>query len=92
MAGTQNQPLEYEQVSYNAPGGIQICSVSTASAKFGFFGKAPIGIQTLTCAISTTASRSTSGCYGFDTSTETLQIANAVSSIGVILRAIGLVV
>lgn len=84
------QPLEYEQVGYNAPDGMQMGR--TTNDKIGFFGTAPIAKQTLTCAISTTASISTSGVYGFATSTETLQVVNAVSSIGVILRAYGITV
>lgn len=40
MAGTQNQPLEYEQVTYNSPDGAQMGRTSTEL--LGFYGKTPI--------------------------------------------------
>ena len=40
MAGTQNQPLEYEQVTYNTSSGAQIHNASTYA--LGFYGKTPV--------------------------------------------------
>jgi len=75
MAGTQNQPLEYEQVGYNAPDGIQMGKASTV--KVGFMGTAPTAISTVVVAATTTAPVSTSGIYGF-TQTQAQSIIDAV--------------
>lgn len=84
-----SQPLEYEQVSYNAPDGSQFGKTSTE--KISFWGATPIIRGTSTVAnISTTAFRSTAGLYGFDTSTEGLQVTAALSTIIVQLKAVGL--
>ena len=89
MAGTQNQPLEYEQVTYNSPDGGQIGKTSTDLV--AFWGATPVIRGTSTVAnISTTAFRSTAGLYGFDTSTEGLQVTAAMSTIIVQLKAVGL--
>lgn len=50
MAGTQNQPLEYEQVSYNAPDGVQMGRASTE--KLAFYGTAPIARPVVTGIVS----------------------------------------
>lgn len=89
MAGTQNQPLEYEQLSENSPDGSQWGRSSTE--KLAFYGTTPTTIQTTSSAISTTAFTSTAP-YGFATSTEALQVVWAVSSISAALRAYGLIV
>jgi hypothetical protein len=88
MAGTQNQPLEYEQVTYNAPDGAQFGKTSTD--KISLWGATPV-IKTATAVtnISTTAFISTAGIYGFSTSTEGLQVTNALSTIIVALKALG---
>jgi hypothetical protein len=89
MAGTQNQPVEYENVSYNVSTGILICNSS--SGKVGFFSTVPIGRITISSAISSTASISTSGVYGLATSTEMLQVVWAVSSMANAMKQYGLV-
>ena len=89
MAGTQNQPLEYEQAFYNSPDGGQVGK--TSSDLIGFWGATPVVRGTSTVAnISTTAFRSTAGLYGFDTSTEGLQVTAALSTIIVQLKACGI--
>jgi hypothetical protein len=83
------QPLEYEQVSYNAPDGAQFGKTSTDL--ISFWGQTPIVRGTSTVAnISTTAFASTAGIYGFATSTEGLQVTAALSTIIVQLKAVGL--
>lgn len=79
-----------EQVTYNAPDGAQVGKSSTEL--LGFYGATPIVPPTLTATISTTASISTAGSYGFSTSTETLQIVAAVSTLALALRNLGLVI
>jgi hypothetical protein len=84
-----SQPLEYEQVSYNAPDGAQLGKTSTE--KLAFWGQTPVARGTSTVAnISTTAFISTAGVYGFATSTEGLQVTAALSTIIVQLKACGL--
>lgn len=83
------QPLEYEQAFYNAPDGGQVGKTSTD--KIGFWGTTPVARGTSTVAnISTTAFISTSGVYGFATSTEGLQVTAALSTIIAQLKACGI--
>lgn len=84
-----SQPLEYEQVTYNAADGAQMGRATTDL--IAFYGSTPIAKQTVSSAISTTASISTAGVYGFATSTEALQVVNAVSTIAYALKQLGLV-
>jgi hypothetical protein len=51
-----SQPLEYEQVSYNAPDGVQIAKSSTN--KIGFYGTTPAIKQTVTGSVSSGAATS----------------------------------
>lgn len=83
-----SQPLEYEQVTYNSPDGAQMGGTSTEL--IGFYGATPVARLTISSAISTTASISTSP-YGFATSTEALQVVNAVSTMAYALKQLGLV-
>ncbi len=94
--GTQNQPLEYEQICYNVgsiagtstSGGAQLGNSS--SVLIGIWGATPVSRGTSTVAnISTTAFSSTAP-YGFATSTEGLQVTAALSTIIVQLKAVGL--
>ena len=90
MAGTQNQPLEYEQVTYNAPDGAQVGKSSTE--KVAFWGGTPaLKNWASVNNISTTASASTAGIYGFATSTETLQVTAALSTIIIALKALNII-
>jgi hypothetical protein len=52
-----SQPLEYEQVSYGAPDGVQIGR--TSSDLIGFYGTAPAAKPTLTGSVSSGAALST---------------------------------
>ena len=84
-----SQPTEYEQAGYNAPDGLQVGG--TTSDKIGFYGTAPQSQLAISTAISTTASISTSGVYGFASSTEALQVVGALSTIAYALKTLGLV-
>jgi hypothetical protein len=75
MAGTQNQPTEYEQVSYNDPSGSQWGR--TTNDLIGFLGTAPTGLSTIVVASTSTASVSTSP-FGFTTSTQANSIVAAI--------------
>lgn len=88
MAGTQNQPAEYEQVSYNSPDGAQFGRLS--SEPIALWGGTPTA-RTWSSApnISTTASISTAGVYGVATSTEMLQITVGLSTAIMALKALG---
>jgi len=57
MAGTQNQPLEYEQVTYNDPSGAQMGKTSTE--KIGFYGATPQTRPVLTGIVSSNTCLST---------------------------------
>ncbi len=90
MAGTQNQPLEYEQISYNAPDGSQWGRVSTE--KIGFFGKAPVSIYTAVGAASTYAITSnTTSTVGFTTLADLSSFILQVSTITQALRGYGMI-
>lgn len=90
MAGTQNQPLEYEQVSYNSADGAQFGRTSTEL--IALWGATP-AIKTATAVsnVSTTAFTSTAP-YGFATSTEGLQVTAALSTIIIALKSLGAIV
>jgi len=79
----------YERVTYSSPDGAMMSNVSTEP--LGFFGTTPVAQPAISSAISTTASISTSGVYGFATSTEALEIVNAVSTAAWALKQLGLV-
>lgn len=79
----------YERVTYGSPDGAMMGNAS--SEPIGFYGATPVTRGSISSAISTTASISTSGVYGFATSTETLQIVWAVSSMAYALKQLGLV-
>lgn len=78
-----------EQVTYNSPDGATMGQSSTE--KISFYGSTPVALQSINSAISTTASISTAP-YGFATSTEALQVVNAVSTMAYALKQVGLVV
>ena len=48
-----SQPLEYEQVGYNAPDGIQMGK--SATEKLGFYGTAPVSKPTISGSVSSGA-------------------------------------
>lgn len=76
--GTQNQPLEYEQVTYNSPDGAQMGRSSTEL--IAFLGAIPTTLSTCTVAATTTAPVSTSGIFGF-TQTQAQSIIDAVMEV-----------
>ena len=87
--GTQNQPLQYEQVTYNSPDGAQVGQTSTE--KVAFWGTTPAAkLSNALTNISTTAFNSLSGTYGFNTSTEGLQVTAALSTLVLIAKALGI--
>ena len=91
MAGTQNQPLEYEQVSYNAPDGCQIGRA--AADKVAFFGSTPV-IQygTAVGAASTfIATTNTTAVFGLDSAAAISTLVFQVSTINQALKAYGLI-
>jgi len=90
MAGTQNQPTEYEQVSYNAPDGSQWGRVSTESLALWGGTPAPKTWASVNN-ISTTAYQSTAGIYGYASSTEALQVTAALSTIIIALKSLNII-
>ena len=78
-----------EYVDYGSPDGAVFGRVSTE--KIAFYGGTPLAKQSINSAISTTASISTAGVYGFASSTEALQVVNAVSTMAFALKQLGLV-
>lgn len=90
MAGTQNQPLEYEQLSYNAPDGSQWGRVSTEA--LGMYGTAPVNQYTLVGAASTyNTTTNTTAVFGFSAAADLTSFIFQVSTITVALRRIGLI-
>ena len=90
MAGTQNQPIEYEQISYNAPAGSQWGRAS--SEALGMYGATPVSQYVGCGAASTylTTSNTTSTCGFADMASLTSMILQ-VSTVTAALRAIGLI-
>ncbi len=78
MAGTQNQPLEYEQVTYNSPDGAQMGRAT--NELISFLGATPTTLSTCTVAATTTAPVSTSGIFGF-TQTQAQSIIDSIMEI-----------
>ena len=77
-----------EQLTYNAPDGATMGK--SATELISFYGTTPLAQQTISSAISTTASVSVAP-YGFVTSTEAMQVVNAVSTMAYALKQLGLV-
>ena len=82
------QPLEYEQVTYNAPDGAQIGRVSTEL--LGFWGTTPIARYGSVGAASTYIV-STSVVTGLDTAAAMSSLVLQVSTITTALRNMGLI-
>jgi len=81
--------MAVEQVTYNADDGATMGS--SATELISFYGATPVARPSVSTAISTTASISTSGVYGFASSTEALQVVNAVSTLTKALTDLGLI-
>lgn len=78
----------YERLDYGSPDGSRWGGASTDA--LAFYGNTPLTRQGVSTAISTTVSISTAGLYGFSTSTEAMQVVNAVSTIAHMLVSSGL--
>lgn len=95
MAGTQNQPLEYEQVTYNAPDGAQMGK--TSSDLIGFYGATPIARATnptpgaASTYIDIGQSTATASTYGLNSNAAVTSLIYQVSTITVCLRNLGLI-
>ena len=82
------QPLEYEQITYNAPDGAQMGRTSTEL--IGFYGATPITRYGLVGAASTYIV-STSVISGLDTAAAVTSLVFQVSTITTALRNMGLI-
>lgn len=78
-----------EQVTYNAPDGSTFGS--SATELISFYGATPIVRPSVSTAVSTTVSVSTAAHYGFSTSTEAMQVINAVSTLTYAMTQLGLI-
>jgi hypothetical protein len=56
------QPVEYEQVGYNSPGGVQIAK--SASDLVGFYGKVPVVQRAYSSAVHASSALASSGSFG----------------------------
>lgn len=91
------QPLEFENLSYNAPGGAIFGATSTD--KVGFYGKIPVArpVTISTNLVSTTIGASTSSAavtvttWGFASQAEIQNSITAVSTMQVALKELGLI-
>ena len=87
------QPLEYEQVTYNAPEGAQIGRASTEL--IGFYGATPIVRYGLVGAASTyvpyNQSSASASTWGFASALEVTSLVLQVSTITTALRNLGLI-
>ena len=91
MAGTQNQPNEYEQISYNAPDGCQIGRAATE--KVAFYGSTPViqygtAVGAASTFITTT---NTTAVFGLDTAAAMSTLVFQVSTINAALKSYGLI-
>ena len=95
MAGTQNQPLEYEQVTYNAPDGAQMGKTSTDL--IGFYGATPIARTSnptpgnASTYLPVGQSTATATTYGLDSANAVTSLIYQVSTITVCLRNLGII-
>ena len=70
---------DYEQVTYNAPGGAQIGS--SASEKIGFYGATPV-VQRATASTHTTTAVVTSASYGTLQVAQMQEVMNTLAALG----------
>ena len=92
MAGTQNQPLEYEQLSYNSPDGAQFGRA--AADKIGFYGTTPVVQYATAVGAASTfiVTTNTTAVFGLDTAAAVSTLVFQVSTINQALKAYGLIV
>ena len=80
MSGsTTAQPLEYENLGYNAPDGMQIGR--TTSDAFSFLGTAPTTGSTIVSNFAITTGAVSTSPFGFTTSTQANAISAAVAEL-----------
>lgn len=85
-----SQPLEYEQVTYNAPDGAQVGRVSTET--IGFWGKTPVTRYVGCGAASTyTTTTNTTAVFGLDTAAGMSSLVLQVSTLTQALRGCGII-
>ena len=85
-----SQPLEYEQVTYNAPDGAQVGRVSTE--KVGHWGATPVSRYVGVGAASTYSfTNLTSSTVGFQTAVDFTSFVLQVSTITQALRTCGII-
>lgn len=90
MAGTQNQPLEYENTTYNGPDGGLVGRTSTVL--IGFWGKTPVSQYVGVGAASTyTFTNQTTSTVGFATAVDFTSFVLQVSTITQALRRAGII-
>ncbi len=90
MAGTQNQPLEYEQITYNGPDGAQ--GGRTSTELLGFWGVTPVNQYVGVGAASTYLfTNLTSSTVGFMTAVDFTSFVLQVSTMTQALRRCGIV-
>ena len=95
MAGTQNQPLEYEQVTYNAADGSQMGRSS--SELIGFYGATPIARTSnptpgaASTYIDYGQSTGSATTYGLNSAAAVTSLIYQVSTLTVCLRNLGLI-
>lgn len=87
------QPLEYEQLSYNAPDGAQFGRVSTEP--IAFYGQTPIARSDSTYPAAATASTyatttNTTAVFGFDSLAAVTSLIHNVSTVVQALKKVGL--
>jgi hypothetical protein len=71
---------DYEQVTYNAPGGAQIGK--SASEKIGFYGATPV-VQRATASTHTTTNVVTSASYGTLQVAQMQEVQNTLIALGI---------
>lgn len=92
-----SQPLEFENISYNAPGGAVFAKTSTD--KVGFWGVIPVArpVTISTSDVSTTVGISTSSAsvavttWGFASQVEANNFITAVSTMQTTLKSLGII-
>ena len=92
-----SQPLEFENLSYNAPGGAVFAKTSTE--KVGFFGVAPVALPqtastslvSTTLAINVTTNSVAVTTWGFASQAEINNAIGAVSSMQSAMKSLGLI-
>jgi hypothetical protein len=83
-----SQPLEYENISYNAPDGATFGK--SASEKISFYGVTPI-TQYVGVSTASTYIVSTSVISGFNTADAVTSLVSQVSNMVTALRNLGLI-